>query len=179
MSDKFKHFPNLPELPEYIVQDALTSEYVINDYPNVIRAKAHKFESTDFFKQLISAVGSCNAHYLKFFPNSLYDWHVDRKRQCGINWVIKTNPKASTFFRSPFDHDFLYHNRVAKNERVLFWNLEEVDYTLLKPTLMNTSVDHCVVNNYPEERIILTINCKEGSYQDVNTYLQSLTIESY
>jgi hypothetical protein len=179
MSEKFFHISNVPILPDYIVREALESKYEINDYPNIIRAKAYQFEATDFFKNFSLAFGACNAHYLKFFPNSLYDWHIDRKRMCGINWVIKTNPKASTFFREPYDHDFLYHNRVAKNERILFWNLEEVDYTLLKPTLMNTAVDHCVVNNYPEERIILTVNCKEGAYNDVKAYLQSLTIDSY
>jgi hypothetical protein len=179
MSNKFTHLPNLPELPEYLIQDALTSEYTVNDYPNVIRAKAYKFEATDFFKKFLLAVGSCNAHYLKNFPNSLYDWHIDRKRQCGINWVIKTNPKASTFFRTHYDHEFLYANRVAKNERILFWDIQEVDYTPLKPTLMNTTMEHCVVNNYPEDRIILTVNCKDSAYHDVKAYLESLNIDSY
>jgi len=179
MTDKFTHFPNLPCLPDDVIQEALTIEYTILEHPHIIRSTAHKFKETEFFRKFSLAFDDCNASYMKFFPNSFYDWHIDRGRKCGINWVIKTNPRSSAFFRSHYNSGVLYHNRVAQKAPVLYWKLEEVDYTLYKPTLMNTDFEHCVVNNYPEERIILTLNSKDGTYSDIKEWLQNLKIDQY
>jgi hypothetical protein len=108
------------------------------------------------------------AEYYLTHKNSYYDWHIDKNRSVGINWLIKTNPKASTYYRDPILPD-------SK-----FYNLTEVDYKLHNPTLFNTEFEHCVINNYPEERIILSLSIfNDAKFDDVVDFLSQLEIDSY
>ena len=92
---------------------------------------------------------------------------MDKGRRCAINWVIKTNPKALTLFRDNAEWQAIH-------------KIEEVDYIMYKPTLINTMHRHCVINCYPEERIILSVSVNERySFDEVKEFLQSLDIKEY
>ena len=179
MSNNYCNFLHLPNLPDYIIDDSLNAEYQYNNSPNVIRADAHKFTQTNFYKKLQETFGECKAHYIKNPPYMLYDWHTDTKRYCGINWVIKTNENANTFFRELYEDDTYGREVIAKCYNPLIWKLEKVNYILQKPTLFRTTEPHCVVNNSDKERIILTVAATEPTYEEMLRYLACEIIESY
>jgi hypothetical protein len=175
MPENFFNFTNIPTLCSTVIKEALTAEYKIIEYPNVIRAEAPVFKQTDFFKKFVQTFGKSNACYLKNYPMMLYDWHTDGKRINAINWLIKAGPKAATFHRDSYEHELLNKNRIDNNLNILFWKLIEVKYTQYQPTLIRTDVHHCVVNYDNEERIILSLSTVDQySYNDIKDYLLSL-----
>lgn len=167
MSDKFYQLINLPPLPKEIIADGLSDgfEYTVSPYAYAKRAAL--FHETEFCKLLKHRFGTIGAKYLKNAPNSFYDWHTDKIRNCSLNWIIKASSGAKTFYRD-------------KNHNKFFWNLEEVIYNVSCPTLLDTTQEHCVFNNSPDERTILSVSILDGqSYQDVLEFLQTLNISNY
>jgi hypothetical protein len=165
MSNKFCQLPNLPVLPEHIVADGLTNGFEYTASPFTYAKKAPSFHETIFYKLLEKQFGkeNCNCKYLKNSPNSYYEWHTDKIRKCALNYIVNTSSNAKTFYRE------YTHN---KN----FFELEEVIYSEQFPTLIDTTHEHCVFNNCPEERVIFTISILNHSYQEVLKFLQSLEI---
>jgi hypothetical protein len=154
-------------LPDSMIQEGLTGTYRKHQSPYSFSANASQMKSSKFYQLLGNMFGELNVDYLKNEPNSLYDWHVDYNRSCSINWVIQTNTKAVTFFRTNYVKPF-------------FWDLEEVKYELFKPTVLDTTKSHCVINNSNEERIILSLSIfKKNAYTEVVEYLQNLSIKDY
>lgn len=170
----FYHFKNLPALSDDIINEALNSEYFWSLKPNTFKCDAKLFKSSRFFKLLEEKFGWCNASYIKNFPFMLYDWHIDQSRSSSLNWVIKTNPKASTFYRDFYENDPFSKKISESGNRPLFWKLQEVDYTLYKPTILNTSMPHCVINNSSEERIILSVSVHTPPYNILKDFLCKL-----
>ena len=163
------HTPILdfPTLPDFIIQEGLTGIYKKYQTPYSFAAVASHIKNSNFYKALGNTFGEISVDYFKNEPNSLYDWHVDYKRSCSINWVIKTGPGALTFFKTNYVKPF-------------FWDLEKVHYELYKPTVLDTTKNHCVINNSDEERIILSISIfKKNSYIEVVDYLQNLSSKDY
>ena len=158
---------NLPALPAYVIQEALESTFIPKQQPYNYSAVATAMMDTVFYKDLVNVFGKVDCDYLQNKPNSLYDWHTDLNRTCAINWVIKTNPGALTLIRYEYSKPF-------------FWNLEQVQYELYKPTVLNTGKFHCVINNYNDDRIILSMSIySKNGYTDVVEYLQNLKIDNY
>jgi hypothetical protein len=154
-------------LPDPMIQEALTGNYKKHQTPYSFAANANQMKASNFYKKLEDSFGEINVDYLKNEPNSLYDWHVDYNRSCSINWVIQTNPKAVTLFRT-------------NHLKPFFWDIEEVQYELYKPTVLDTTKSHCVINNYFEERIILSLSIfKKNAYNEVVNYLQNLSPKDY
>lgn len=179
MSENFYHLTNLPPLSSDLIEEGLNADYYWNLNPNTFKSDAPSFKSTFFFKLLEKQFGICNASYIKNFPFMLYDWHMDQQRASSINWVIKTNPKASTFYRDYYEGDPFSKKMAEHGRRPLFWKLQEVNYTLFKPTILNTSVPHSVINNSSEERIILSVSVHSASYDNLKDFLSHLMIDSY
>jgi len=167
MSNKFYQLINLPTLPTEIIADGLANGFEYTESPYAHAKRAALFHETEFSKLLKHQFGTIGAKYLKNSPNSFYDWHTDKIRNCSLNWIIKTNPGAKTFYRSNNHDKFL-------------WDLEEVVYHASCPTLLDTTQEHCVINNHSEERIILSVSILDGhSYADVLAFLKSINIEKY
>jgi len=176
MSEKyFYHLNNLPELPQHFVEQALVEEnYQITLTPNLYESKIFGWYQTDFLKSLVSHFNTkCTAAFILNPPNSYYKWHTDWGRHCALNWLIKTNPKAGAFYKEPIPE------AMPTDRDPHYYNLIEVDYTLYKPTLLNTDLSHCVMNNYNDSRIIFTTNIFDVSYADVLDFLKNLNISSY
>ena len=85
-------------------------------------------------------------------PNSYYDWHTDIGRQCSLNWLIKTNDKALTLYRQ--------HISAPEGNKSIMYDIQTVEYALYKPTLLDTTKEHCVINPSSEERIIFSLSIK-------------------
>lgn len=167
MSTKFYQLTNLPPLPQEIVADGLADGFEYTVSPFAYAKRAALFHDTNFCKMLKDQFGTIGAKYLKNFPNSFYDWHTDKIRNCSLNFIIRSNPGAKTFYRNN-QHD------------KFFWELEEVQYSSNCPTLLDTTHEHCIFNNYPEERTILSVSFLDhDSYADVLALLKSLTISKY
>lgn len=174
MQTYFKHLTNLPVLPDKYIQEGLNANFELVRRPNLFWSRS-SFEETDFFKLLQERYKHCMAKYYLTHKNSYYDWHTDMKRGVGINWVIKTNTKAGTYYRDPV-LTALPGDGISPK----FYNLTEVDYKLHNPTLLNTKFEHCVVNNYPEERIILSLSIfNDTKFDDAVDFLSQLEIDSY
>lgn len=167
MSTKFCQLSNLPPLPPEIIAEGLADGYEYTTSPFACAKLATLFRKTDFYNLSKNYFGDVGCKYLKNPPNSYYEWHVDKKRNCALNWIIKTNPDARTFYRN-------------NNQSKFFWELEEVVYNAEFPTLLDTKQEHCVFNNCPEERTILSMSIfSDHSYADVLAFLQSLDIKKY
>jgi len=163
--NKFCQLPNLPALPENIIADGLADGFEYTDLPFTYTKKDLAFHTTVFYKLLEKQFGkeNCEPKYLKNAPNSFYDWHTDKARKCALNYIVRTNSNAKTFYRTPLPTK-------------MFFELEEVIYSDQFPTLIDTTHEHCVFNNHPEERVILTISIWNHSYQEVLKFLQSVEI---
>ena len=167
MSTKFHHLVNLPALPEAIIREGLNSKFEYVEFPVTYSASSRLFKNSNFYKLLLDQFGLPHVAFLKNSPMSWYNWHMDKGRSCAINWVIKSNPKAMTLFRDTHDWQAIHE-------------IEEVDYVLHCPTILDTTHRHCVINNGLEYRIILTVGVNEiHSYKEVNEFLQSLIIKEY
>ena len=82
--------------------------------------------------------------------------HIDAKRKCAINIPIQNTETSDTIFYElsgipELEHvpKFVYH--LVKSTAV-----EVFRFSLLKPTLINNSVPHSVVNSTNKERIIIS-----------------------
>lgn len=169
MSTKFCQLTNLPPLPETCIAEALADGFEFTASPFTCAKTATMFQDTAFYKLLSDTFNAehISAKYLKNPPNSFYEWHIDKVRNCSLNWIIKSNSGAKTFYRSN------NHNR-------FFWDIEEIKYNADCPTLLDTTHEHCIFNNYPEERIILSVSIRNNhSYADILTFLKALTISKY
>lgn len=160
---------NLPQLPQVYMDEGINSNFNYTEsHGKTYACEAVSFSKTKFFSLLQEKFGETKARYLKNPPYSLYDWHTDRLRDCGIHWTVRTNPDASVWYRS-------------NNRDKLFWDLEKAQYQDHYPSLFDTTAEHSVFNNSDQERIILSVTIYNGrpSYQTLLAFLQSLRIEEY
>ena len=81
--------------------------------------------------------------------------------------MIKTNNNAVTLFR-----ELDYENSIGRQSENL-WKIQEVNYTLYRPTLLRTKESHCVINNSSEERIIISYGLSV-SYDVAKEFLLTL-----
>jgi len=184
MDSSFKCFYNLvdfPELPEKYIEEAKNSKYQLRNTPTLYWADSTFYE-TSFFKILEKEFKECDVTYSMNPPNSSYEWHIDMERNVTINWVIKTNPEARTFFKEPITDDDWYgftDNGVPEKKPVIC-KLTELKYNSNKPTILDVTKQHCIYNNWSEERIILSLSVMGNtSYKEVVEFLQDIKIESY
>jgi hypothetical protein len=174
MTTYFKHLTNLPPLPKKYIQEGINSKFEFIRRPNLLWSTT-SFDETNFYKLLKNQYGDCLVKYYQNPKNSLYDWHTDMTRCVTINWPIKTNVKASTYYRKP-----MQEMDRGSDMRPLFYHLTEIDYKIYRPTLLNTTFEHCVVNNYTEDRIIMSLTVlNNAKFDEVSNFLSTLQTEFY
>jgi hypothetical protein len=164
---KFFHHLDLPPLDNFFIQEALTSKFEIIKKPSALNRADSSFFRTNFSKLIDTTFGKCGSSFHKHPANAIYDWHVDYNRSCALIWVIQTNPKATTLYRE------------AIPDAKLMYNITEVDYTIGKPTLLNTTYEHCVINNSNTDRITLNMSIFDTSYEQALEFFQNLKIKDY
>jgi hypothetical protein len=146
--------------------EALHATYELSYKPNQLKAPS-SFNSNPFIKMLQNKFGKCGGVYIKNAPWSYYDWHTDIGRQCSINWVIKTNARASTLYRTKIE--------APDGQRSIMYDITEVNYTQFKPTILDTTKEHCVINPSDEDRIIFSLSI-DAPFQEVKEYLCGLKL---
>ena len=167
MSNNYTSLLHLPKLPDIFVNEGLQGNYQYTESPYTYSAPAPLFADSEFCQILTQQFGDILCKYHKNTAYSVYDWHMDKNRLCALNWVIKSSVDAKVFYRT-------------KNHHNMIWSIEELCYKDLTPTLLNTSQQHCVINNSPEERIILSVSIYNNyTFQDVVEFLSSLSITDY
>lgn len=169
MPDPFFQLRNLPALPDFLIDEAMADEPVYEYWqkPFVLTRISSLFQTTPLGQALVDKFGDIAARYYKTPSHSYYDWHLDGKRKCALNWLVKTNPEARTFYRD-------------RRHNLLFWDLIEARYDLDHPTLIDTQREHCVYNNGDDERIILSVSIfNDHSYLDVLYFLAALPPMSF
>ena len=156
----------IPDIDERYVTEAIFSKYTLHHQPNDLRANS-SFNSTEFMRLLQKNLGRVSCLYLKNPPSSLYDWHIDRKeaRLCSINIPIR-NENSYAYFRELIPGE--------EGKRSIMYKLDPVKYVLYKPTVLNVSNEHCVINNSDKERIILSLSVHESTFDQTVDYLKKL-----
>lgn len=161
----FCHLTNIERIPEPYVREAINAKYELLYKPTRIKASSN-FEKSSLVNLIKKKFRGVQAEYLKNSPRSIYDWHTDIGRQCSINWVLKSNPRAVTMYRTKHE--------VPDGVKSFTYDLHEVDYTLYRPTIINTTKEHCVINPSDTERIILSLTVFDYSYEEVRDYLLTI-----
>lgn len=106
---------------------------------------------------------------MKNLPMSYYDWHIDLRRQCSLNWLLQ-NTKGKAYYRKNANE--------AKGSKSITYQLIQVEYSLYKPTLLDVTKEHCVINDNDQDRIIFSMSI-DAPFNEVYSYLSSLNIEKY
>jgi hypothetical protein len=104
--------------------------------------------------------------------------HIDSLRKAAFNIPILNTENSSTIFYSPDEElDFEYvPSRVYNIIRSKV--TESFRFTLTKPTLINNSVPHMVINRSPLTRVIISWSVKlEHSFDDAKVMFQKIIRE--
>lgn len=158
---------NLPKFPQKCIEEALKANYTQVYKPDLLRAFS-SFNNTSFVRNLQDRFGKCGGMYLKNMPMTYYDWHIDMNRTCSINWLL-TNTGGSA----------LYREHIPSNEgKSITYKISKVEYELHKPTMLDVTKEHCVINDTHEERIIFSLSFT-APYNEVYNYLSSIDITDY
>jgi len=180
LDDCFFHLSNFPDLDQKYINEGLNAVYPdlskFATYPKDalvprIISTPSSFQKTDFFKILEKQFGDISCVYIRNFPLSNYDWHCDLLTNVNINFILHENKSSFVLFREQI-HKFS-HVQHTINQAI---------YNPLKPTIIDTQVQHCVINLDNEYRYILNLGFlnKEIKYQDVKDFLVNFPIsDSY
>lgn len=163
----FATLHNLPTFPERCIQEALTAKYTQTYKPDQLRAFS-SFNSTPFVQRIQEKFGKCGGLYMKNLPMTCYDWHIDMNRQCSINWLL-CNIGGSAFYREHID------SNVGTS---ITYKIKKVQYQLYKPTMLDVTKEHCVINDTDEDRIIFSLSI-DAPFNEVYKYLSTLHIDDY
>jgi hypothetical protein len=158
----FAHLHNITECPS--LKEAESATYDVWYKPNQVKAVS-SFNNNKIVKMLQQRFGKCGGVFIKNNPWTVYDWHTDIGRQCSLNWVLKSNSRAVTLYRELIP--------APEGHRSITYNITEVDYTIGKPTLMDTTKEHCVINASDEERIIFSLSI-DAPFNEVKEFLCGL-----
>jgi hypothetical protein len=171
LKDCFFNLSNFPSLDQKYVSEGLNAEYPDlskfkppfpkGTVPRIISTKS-SFQETNFFKILEKQFGDISCVYIRNFPSSNYDWHCDILTNVNINFILHDNRNSLVLFR----------DRITEYSKIQY-KISQVIYNPLKPTILNTQVQHCVINLDDDYRYILNLGFlnKSVSYQDVKNFL--------
>jgi hypothetical protein len=99
------------------------------------------------------------AVYAKTDPEGLYDWHTDKGGvTTGINILLSRPDKCITLFRTETNIPLQY-------------KIYQCDYEQFRPTVFDSTVEHCVINLSQEPRYLLRVPIADATYKEVRDYL--------
>ena len=155
----FYQLDNMPLLGTEFINEGIGGEYQTPppEIDNVRTSRTTKAKTTftnSTFIQDLKQKLSPNIHacFFRNDPHSAYDWHTDSvgNRKCVINYLLSANAGAMTLFRKPTIR--------------LNYNIAECPYILYKPMLLNVELEHCVINNSPDYRYILSVSLPDVTF---------------
>ena len=178
LADCFHHLSNFPTLDKKYVDEAVAGVYPelpSPETPDIPTPRAitvnSSFRHTNFFKSLENQFGSMICVYIRSFPSSTYDWHRDIFKKVTINFILHDVKNSLVLFR----------DKVHGIDRMQY-NIKQAIYTPLKPTILDTRIQHCVINLDNSYRYILNLGFTDDRvyYKDVKNFLTSLPVpDSY
>ena len=126
-----------------------------------------EFYKTRLCYDLFKAFGDIKTEYFKNDPMSYYDWHLDIKRNCGINFLLNDIPNALTLY--------MHEGAIRLNGTI-----ENVTPKLYRPVLLDTTVRHCVINYSNQTRYILSIGLHDPAvkFADVKEFLEKYPVSN-
>lgn len=135
-----------------------------NTLPGRTISHPSSFIKTKFAQDLKSVLGEIKTRYLYNSPWSLYDWHQDLAgHQSCINFLLTDTPGARTIHKFPTDCKLNYKVKV-------------LEYDLYRPVLLNTRIDHCVINMTDQDRYVLSVLLLDTTYDHAKEYLCNYTL---
>jgi hypothetical protein len=170
LNNTFYHCTHLPLLDSKYITEASTGDYVGPSGPTSVQTikTASTFQETEFCYNLLKEFGYVKSLYLRMPPHTVYDWHTDLERKCAINFLLTDDPDCLTLFREPID-----------NNRLLY-NIKKCNYTLLQPTVFNTTISHCIINHSDNFRHLLTVTVGfKTNFEDVQNFLSNYQTTGY
>lgn len=173
LQDCYAFFSHLPDLDPFYAEEAKNSKQFTTYHVvpvsgirvNTTQAPT-SFETTRFMQDLRSEFGHARTHYLRVDSMHSYDWHTDSARKAAILFLLNDVGTAFTLFRQQIDE---------RNSR-----LQPVPYTVFRPTLLDVTVSHSVINLSDQPRYALTVGFDlDVSYADVKRYLSQYQTAKY
>lgn len=163
----FAFLNNLPQFPDKCIKEAINAKYDQVYRPDLLRAFS-SFNNTTFVKDLQRRFGKCGGMYLKNLPMTYYDWHIDMNRQCSINWLL-LNEGGSALYREHIP---------STDGKSITYKISKVEYALYKPTMLDVTKEHCVINDTGEQRIIFSLSF-DAPFADVYKHVSALHLTDY
>jgi hypothetical protein len=123
------------------------------------------FTNSKFIQDLKQKLSpNIHACFFRNDPYSLYDWHTDSvgNRKCVINYLLTDNIGSLTLFR--------------KSVSRLNYQITECPYTLYRPMLLNVELEHCVINNSPNYRYILSVSLPDVNFEQAMDFFKSYQV---
>ena len=163
----FYHVDHFPPIPMEFVTPVFNVEWL---YPGaetsaektirIVHAPSD-FKKTRLCYDLFKAFGELKTEYFKNEPMSYYDWHMDIKRNCGINFLLNDVGNALTLY--------MHSGDIRLNGTI-----ENVIPKLYRPVLLDTTVRHCVINYSNQTRYLLSIGLHDPDvkFADVQEFLK-------
>ena len=103
--------------------------------------------------------GVLGATYVRTDPMSEYSWHTDKGGvTTGINILLSPPDECLTLFRT-------------KTDIPLQHKIYRCDYEQFRPTVFDSTVEHCVINLSQEPRYLLRVPIANTTYEQVRDYL--------
>ena len=169
MNEFFCHLKHLPLIPSKFLEHAQSLRYETPEEHGHftklnLNARGPDFKmhflTHPFYIALKKAFpGVMGAVYAKTNPNELYDWHTDKGGVVtGINILLSDPADCITLFRT-------------KTNIPLQYKIYRCDYEQFRPTVFDSTVEHCVINLSQEPRYLLRIPIADATYQEVRDYL--------
>lgn len=170
MNEFFCHLPHIPLVSAKFLEHAKQLEYntpvehglftKLNLNSRTGKDFKMHFLSHPFYIALKNAFpGVMGAVYAKTDPEGLYDWHTDKGGvTTGINILLSSPDKCITLFRTATGIPLQY-------------KIYQCDYEQFRPTVFDSTVEHCVINLSQEPRYLLRVPIADATYKEVRDYL--------
>lgn len=178
---KFNCLKHFPDFPSHYVEEAEKRSYSTQGVTELFVRNSltafSGFSRCNFILNLQKQfkLSKNIGNYFKFPARCGYDWHVDLGvRKCALNWLVKSDGNYLTLFRNRKDSTTSWY----RTEGTLYYDFEVAEYELYKPTLLDVTYEHCVINHSNSERIIYTMDIN-APFDEVNEYLMNLKVEKY
>jgi len=162
MAKYHAHLDNFPEIPELFVNLAATAQYRDVAPPGLPAVPALmapcNFKNSKFCGLLNQQFGTeVTSSFIRNPPNTVFDWRADFGSSCAVTFVLSDIPHLIYF--------------VEHSDSRLNVPIESVGTHLRRPTVVDATQRHCVVNHSDQARYMLHVGIKSVPYADVVGFL--------
>lgn len=168
IDNKYAYETTLELDKEYLIE--LTKRYTSGDLKNHQR----KVDLDPYLKSIREQFPILSPvwNVYDFIGNWILPTHIDAKRQAAFNIPLIGGEFSNTCFYVETGHN----ERKYDDKKVVYWineNIkEDFKFTLTRPTLIDNSVPHSVING-PSRRLIISWSTIDGvSFEEAKEYFK-------